>query len=95
MKKSVVVAVAWYSPEDWPELKRLCPDLDDTHDQWLANAEAKIKELPSPFDEQIVKIILTADELRKWKRSTGREISAKVRATLAAKAARETNRTGQ
>jgi len=34
-----VVAFAWFRPEQWHELKRICPDLDDTYEEWLANAQ--------------------------------------------------------
>jgi hypothetical protein len=88
-----VIAVAWFRPEEWPDLKRLCPDLQDTYQEWLANAEAGIEALGSPLKEQVVKIILTVDELRQWKRATGRKVDSKVRSNLAAKAGAKNNRT--
>lgn len=78
-----LVAVAWFRPEEWSDLKRLCPDLQDTNEEWLANAEAGIEALGSPLREQVIKVILTVEELRNWKRSTGRKIDSKVRANLA------------
>jgi hypothetical protein len=88
-----MIAVAWFRPEEWPDLKRLCPDLQDTYQEWLANAEAGIEALGSPLKEQVVKIVLTVDELRQWKRATGREVNSKVRSHLAVKAATKNNRT--
>jgi hypothetical protein len=32
-----------------------------------------------------VKVVLTVDELRRWKRATGREVTSKVRGQLAVK----------
>ncbi|MEH2562613.1 hypothetical protein [Bradyrhizobium sp. AZCC 2289] len=88
-----VVALAWFRREEWNELKRICPDLHDTYEEWLADAQAGIEALGSPLKDQVVKVILTVDELRKWKRATGREIDGKVRARLAVKGANQTNST--
>ncbi|MGJ4941381.1 hypothetical protein ACQR1W_12475 [Bradyrhizobium sp. HKCCYLS1011] len=83
-----VIAMAWYRPEEWADLRRLCPDLDDTYEEWLAQAEAAIEELGGSLNMQIVKTLLTADELRRWKRATGREVTGKIRSQLAVKAAK-------
>ena len=79
------ITVAWFRPEEWSELKRLCPDLHDTYEEWLTNAEAGIEALGSPLKEQVVKIVLTVDDLEEWQRDTGREIDSAVRAELAMK----------
>jgi hypothetical protein len=84
-----MVAFAWFRPEEWHELKLICPDLHDTYEEWLANVHAAIEALGSPLKDQVVKVVLTADELRKWKRATGREVNSKVRARLAVKGANE------
>jgi hypothetical protein len=88
-----MIGLAWFRPEEWQELKRICPDLQDTYEEWLANVQAPIEAMGSPLKDQVVKVVLTADELRKWKRATGREVDSKARARLAAKGANETNRT--
>ena len=80
-------AVAWFRPDEWRQLKRVCPDLQATYAEWLANAEAGIEALGSPLKEQAVKVILTLDELRKLKRSTGRKVDASARADIAARIA--------
>jgi len=49
-----------------------------------------IEALGSPLKDQVVKVVLTADALRKWKRATGREVDSKVRARLAVKGAKLT-----
>jgi len=86
-----VMAFAWFRPEEWHELKLICPDLHDTYAEWLAEVHAAIEALGSPLKDQVVKVVLTADELQKWKRATGREVNSKVRARLAAKGARKTD----
>jgi hypothetical protein len=83
----IVIAVAWYKPEEWADLRRLCPDLDDTYQEWLTGAETAIAGISSAT-EQVIKVVLTVDELRRWKRATGREVDAKVRSQLAVKAAK-------
>src|ERR1039457_1089938 len=65
-----MIAVAWFRPDEWRQIKRVSPDLQDTHAEWLANAEAGIEAFGSPLKEQVIKVILTVDELRKWKQST-------------------------
>jgi hypothetical protein len=88
-----VIAFAWFRPEEWHELKRICPDLDDTYEEWLAKVHAIIEEMDSPLKDLVVKVVLTADALRKWKRATGREVDSRARARLAAKGAEATNHT--
>jgi hypothetical protein len=82
-----MIAVAWFRPDEWRQIKRVCPDLQATYAEWLANAEAGIEAFGSPLKEQIVKVILTVDELRKLKRSTGRKVDARARADLAVRIA--------
>ena len=38
MSGSIRMIVAWFRPEDWEELKRLCPagDLQDTYEEWVS-----------------------------------------------------------
>lgn len=83
----MVVAAAWYRPEEWADLKRLCPDLDDAYEDWLASAEKAIASLRER-SFHVVKIVLTADELKRWKRATGREVTRKVRSQLASRLAK-------
>ena len=84
MKKSNIagIAVAWFRADEWHELKTLCPDLQNTYEEWLRNAEAGIDAL-GPLENPVEKVILTIDQLRDWKRATGRKIDSKVRAQLA------------
>ncbi|WP_407157000.1 hypothetical protein [Bradyrhizobium sp. STM 3557] len=82
-----IIAVAWYKPEEWADIRRLCPDLHGTYQEWLADAEAMIESLSKSIEGQVMKVDLTVDELRRWKRATGREVDSKVRSQLAMKAA--------
>jgi hypothetical protein len=88
MSNQMKIAVAWFRKEDWAELKQLCPpdDLQDTYEEWLANAQQGIKA--AGFSEHDVqKVILTPDDLREWKAANDGEINSSVRARLAAEAA--------
>jgi hypothetical protein len=43
-----IVGVAWYRPEQWEVLRNASIDrdkLEDTHAEWLAEAERVVKEL--------------------------------------------------
>jgi hypothetical protein len=90
-RSSTKIALAWYRPEEWADLKLICPDLHDTYEEWLASAQATIEGLSSTFKEQVVRVVLTADELRQWKRATGRKVDGKVRSQLAVKRASKTD----
>ena len=84
-----VIAVAWFRPDEWEDLKRICPDLLDTYEEWLATAVTSIAAIESPYKEQIVKIILTAEDLRRWQQSTGQRVDARARSQIAARLARK------
>jgi hypothetical protein len=83
-----VIAIASYKPEEWADLKRLCPDLHDIYEEWLSSVETTIAAFGNSPKERIVKTVLTVDELRRWKRATGRDVDGKVRSQLAIKAAK-------
>jgi len=50
-----MIALAWFRPEEWHELKRICPDLQDTYKEWLANAHSGLEALGGPLNDQVVK----------------------------------------
>jgi hypothetical protein len=75
--------VAWFRPEHWEELKALCPgELQDTFEEWYANARAGLKGL-GVTEDQIEKSILTPDDLKNWQASNVGPIDSVVRARLA------------
>ncbi|GLH75222.1 hypothetical protein SSBR45G_01300 [Bradyrhizobium sp. SSBR45G] len=88
-EQDMQIALAWYRPEEWDDIKLICPDVHDTYEEWLASAQNTIDALGSPLKDNVVKVVLTASELRKWKRATGRKVDAKVRSQLAVKRARK------
>ena len=76
--------LAWFRPEDWEELKALCPpgDLHNTYEEWFENVKGGLKGLGVTEDE-IEKSILTPDDLKNWQASNVGEIDSRVRAWLA------------
>ena len=76
--------IAWFRPEDWEELKLLCPpgDLQDTYKEWFENVQDGLKGLDVTEDE-IEKSILTPDDLKNWQASNVGPIDSRVRARLA------------
>lgn len=86
--------VAWFRPEHWDELKRLCPsgDLQDTYDEWFENVQGGLKGLGVTEDE-IEKSILTPDDLKNWQASNVGPIDSRIRARLAVELASQRRNT--
>jgi hypothetical protein len=79
---TVKFAVAWFRRDDWRDLKRLCPDLEDTFGEWLANTKIGLQALKLS-ERDVDKVILTPDDLRDWRAANVGEINSQVRAKLA------------
>lgn len=86
--------VAWFRPEDWEELKGLCPpgDLQDSYEEWFENVQGGLKGL-GVTEDNIVKSILMPDDLRDWQASNVGPIDSRVRARLAVELAVERKNT--
>ena len=86
--------VAWFRPEDWEEIKALCPrdDLQDTYEQWYENVQGGLKGLGAAEDE-IEKSILTPDNLKNWQASNAGPIDSQVRSRLAVELAVQRKKT--
>jgi hypothetical protein len=82
MGPTVKFAVAWFRRDDWSELKRLCPDLEDTFGEWLAHTKIGLQVLKLS-ERDVDKVILTPDDLRDWRTANIGEINSQVRAKLA------------
>jgi hypothetical protein len=60
--------VCWYLEPEWSLVKEMAVDpelLEDTYPEWVAMAEAALKNL-SKTGSHITKILVNADELRDW-----------------------------
>ena len=86
--------IAWFRPEDWKELKALCPpnDLQDTYEEWFENIQVGLKGM-GVTEDQIEKSILTPDDLEDWQASNVGKIDSRVRARLAVELAMQRKET--
>jgi hypothetical protein len=84
--------LAWFRPDEWREVKLICPDLHDTYEEWHANAEAGVSAFEAQGDH-IEKVILTADELGRRERAIGRKIDQSERMSMAAEIGSKRNST--
>src|SRR5262249_39107861 len=86
--------IAWFRPEDWEELKLLCPpgDLQDTFEEWSENVQLGLAGLGVTEDD-VEKSILTPDDLRNWQAENAGKIDSRVRAWLAVELAAQRRET--
>jgi hypothetical protein len=79
---TVVTGIAWYSSEQWAELRRVASDpeeLETTYEEW----QAVIKRAVPDFIKagyKLVKVPVDLTELADWCRRRGRLIDADARA---------------
>jgi hypothetical protein len=80
-QRGLIVGVAWYTPEQWARLKLLADDsdkLDDTHKDWLKNANGHVRGLKRQ-GFQVVKVPLDIDEWAAWCRKNGKALDGAAR----------------
>ena len=78
--------VAWYRPEQWERLREISIDkdvLEETHAEWLQNAEKGLKEFRRQGVEP-VKVDVDVEELLRWCESRGMAVDGKARANYTA-----------
>jgi hypothetical protein len=75
-------ALAWFTREDYPELRKLCPDIDDTYDEWLARITARLKVVEKQ-GVKVTKVIIRPAELEAFAKSRGVPMDSGARAALA------------
>ncbi|CAN5888701.1 hypothetical protein BH18ACI4_BH18ACI4_01350 [soil metagenome] len=71
----MVVGFAWYRPEQWQRVRDISSDveaLEDSHEEWLALAEKKVKELQSP-GLRVEKVDIHSEQLILWCNERGLE----------------------
>jgi hypothetical protein len=88
---ATVVGIVWYRREDWPALGRLFVDaeeLDDSYDDWLAQAESTFRQLESQgliVEKVYMHPVVFAD----WCRERGLRPDADARSRFASEIARQ------
>ena len=76
-----VVGVAWYRREDWDDVRRLCDQanqLQDTYDEWLADAEDALRRL-AKRGIAVKKVFIAPSEFVAWCLVRARERNAEAR----------------
>lgn len=76
-----VVGVAWYRPEQWEILRNASVDrdkLEDTHEEWLEEAERVVKQLRQQ-GFHIAKVDIEITDLLLWCESQNIPLNAEAR----------------
>jgi hypothetical protein len=90
----MVVCFAWYRPEQWQRVRDISPDadaLEDSYEEWLRLAEAKLAELRSSGVD-VKKVDIDSEQLILWCNERGFEVNASARSHYAAEKQSELDR---
>jgi hypothetical protein len=72
-QNQMIFGVAWFKPEQWKALKYVSVDgdeLEDTHSEWLLNANRALKELRAK-GMKVEPVEVDVEELVKWCQEQG------------------------
>ena len=64
-KPSVVVAFAWYKPEEWEAWKGVCPEFEDTHAGWERGALESFQNIQRS-GVKLHKVVLDLEAFLLW-----------------------------
>lgn len=88
---SVYLGVAWYRREQWVRLLEIADDrnnLEDTYEEWKANAERSLRRLTRPgFVPQ--KVDIDVEELIRWCKLKKRPVNGAARSIFTAEKLRK------
>jgi hypothetical protein len=93
-QKRMVVCFAWYRPEQWQRVRDISPDadaLENSYEEWLGLAEAKLAELRSSGVD-VKKVDIDSEQLILWCNERGIEVNASARSRYAAEKQSELDR---
>ena len=85
-KGGAVIGLAWYSSQQWEQLRSLSADpdqLEETWEDWRDLAESKIEELRR-LGLEVEKVAVDVDRLAKWCEEEGRLVDGASRSAYAA-----------
>lgn len=88
---TTVLAVAWYSPEDWRRLREVAVDpevLETEYEEWVATANSALREIREA-GLSAVKVQVNIDELISWCEEQGLALDGQARARYAAEKSRQ------
>ncbi len=86
-----VIAVAWYSPEDWDRLREVAADseeLEFSYEEWVATAKSSLREIRTA-GLSAEEVQLNIDELISWCEEQGLALDGQARAHYAAEKLRQ------
>ncbi|GAC20156.1 hypothetical protein [Paraglaciecola arctica] len=93
-EQNIVYSLAWFQPNEWSRLKEVVDDpssLDDTYEEWRANAEKAISKYRAN-GQTVQKISIKISELLIWCGSKGYKPDSEARAEYTASLAKERNK---
>ncbi len=86
-----ILGIAWYKPEEWSHLLEISADrdeLEDTHEEWLRNAESRLHEMAGA-GIHAVRVYINVRELEAWCLNRGCAIDGSARAVYTAEKLRQ------
>jgi hypothetical protein len=81
-----ILGIAWYKPEEWSHLLEIAADrdeLEDTYEEWLLNAEMRLREM-AEAGMNAMRVYIDVDELQDWCIVQGRPLDGSARALFTA-----------
>lgn len=88
--QKLVMAIAWYSKQEWEKLKSVVDDpssLDDTYSDWRKQANSALADIRNGGQE-VMKISVKIDDLLEWCAEQGLKPDGKARSQYAAHVSR-------
>jgi len=87
---NIVTGIAWYSSEQWAELRRVVSDPEEveaTYEDWQAVLQRTVPDFIKAGNK-LVKVPVDVTELVSWCRQRGKRIDADARAQFVVEALR-------
>jgi hypothetical protein len=77
-----VIFLADYLREDWPELLRHTEGMDDTYEEWKAQADDAAQMLAPLPGMEVRRVLITPEDFRRERARLGRRLSQDDRASF-------------
>ncbi len=78
-----VFSVAWFRREDWGAVQETNEGMQNSFDDWLADAESGVAAFERENGATVHKVIITAAKLGERHRALGRKLNSNDRSQLA------------
>jgi len=90
-ESGAILGIAWYRREEWSHLLEIAADrdeLEDTYEEWLRNAEARLHEMVEAGINPM-RVFINLEELQEWCTAQGRPLDGSARAVFTAEKVRQ------